>query len=88
MPAQPERPFDGLQVLLVEDNEINREVATAILTRAGIAVTVVENGLEAVASLTGGAAVGLQPYNLVLMDIHMPVMDGYEATPDHPLDTG
>lgn len=67
----------GLRVLLVEDNAINREVAVAVLGKAGISVTEVENGAAAVALLrTAGRAA----FDAVLMDIQMPVMDGYAAT--------
>src|SRR5690606_21095625 len=59
---------DGLRVLLVEDNPLNQEVATEILTSAGISVEVASNGKEAV------EAVVKHPYDLVLMDVQMPVM--------------
>ncbi len=61
-------------ILLVEDSEANREVAVAILSKAGYQVETVENGLEAV------AAVKQSQFALVLMDIAMPEMDGLEAT--------
>jgi signal transduction histidine kinase/CheY-like chemotaxis protein len=64
----------GAHVLLVEDNEINQQVAREILVGAGLNVTVANNGQEAV------NAVKQDPYDAVLMDIQMPVMDGYEAT--------
>jgi two-component system sensor histidine kinase/response regulator len=64
----------GLRVLLVEDNALNQEVAREILLSAGVAVDVVEDGAAAVARLA------LQPCDLVLMDLQMPVMDGLEAT--------
>ena len=64
----------GAHVLLVEDNEINQQVAREILTGSGLNVTVAGNGQEAV------NAVKKNPYDAVLMDIQMPVMDGYEAT--------
>lgn len=64
----------GAHVLLVEDNELNQQIAREILESIGIHVTVVENGLEGVnAALTG-------EFDLVLMDVQMPVMDGLEAT--------
>lgn len=62
-------------VLVVEDNVTNRRVVNALLVRLGMCVESVENGQEAVDALRRG----LEP-NLVLMDIHMPVMDGFEAT--------
>ena len=62
------------RVLLVEDNEINREVAQEILQEAGLIVTIANNGREAVDK------VKTNTYDIVLMDIQMPIMDGYDAT--------
>jgi PAS domain S-box-containing protein len=62
------------RVLLVEDNEINQQVAREILESAGLNVTVANDGQEAV------DAVKREDFDAVLMDIQMPVMDGYEAT--------
>jgi two-component system sensor histidine kinase/response regulator len=67
-------PLKGLQVLLVEDNELNQLVATELLKNAGIEVEVAENGQVAV------ERVGRRRYDLVLMDMQMPVMGGEEAT--------
>jgi len=64
----------GARILLVEDNDLNQEVATALLQDAGFLVDVAENGEEAIAS------VRRQHYDLVLMDMQMPVMDGVTAT--------
>jgi CheY-like chemotaxis protein len=64
----------GAQLLLVEDNEINQQVAREILEGAGLNVTLVNNGREAVQAVKTGS------YDAVLMDIQMPVMDGYTAT--------
>jgi CheY-like chemotaxis protein/HPt (histidine-containing phosphotransfer) domain-containing protein len=64
----------GARVLLVEDNEINQQVATEILAGAGVKVTVAGNGKEAV------EAVRRDRYDAVLMDVQMPVLDGYAAT--------
>ena len=64
----------GAQVLLTEDNAINQQVAQEILARVGIVVTVANDGQEAV------DAVAKRDFDLVLMDIQMPVMDGYKAT--------
>ena len=66
--------FDGLKVLLAEDDETNQMVAQYILLKAGAEVTIVANGVEA------SNAVNEDHFDLVLMDIQMPVMDGYEAT--------
>ncbi len=67
----------GQRVLLVEDNDLNREIATAILSEAGILVEEVEDGSIAVDKLLEK---GAGYYSLVLMDVQMPVMDGYTAT--------
>jgi PAS domain S-box-containing protein len=64
----------GAQILLVEDNEINRQVAREILENAGLTVTMACDGKEAV------AAVARNRFDAVLMDVQMPVMDGYTAT--------
>jgi PAS domain S-box-containing protein len=64
----------GAQVLLVEDNEINQEVAQELLNKAGISVTLAANGQEAL------DLIAEQTFDGVLMDIQMPVMDGYTAT--------
>ncbi len=68
-----ESPVD-IRLLLVDDNTINREITTEILQQSGFIVDVAENGQEAI------AAVERQRYDTVLMDVQMPVMDGYEAT--------
>jgi two-component system sensor histidine kinase/response regulator len=64
----------GLEVLLVEDNIVNQMVAKEVLTSAGIIVTIANNGQEAV------EAAQRYPYHLILMDIQMPILDGYEAS--------
>ncbi|MBW1945339.1 MAG: response regulator, partial [Deltaproteobacteria bacterium] len=64
----------GARILLVEDNEINRQVAREILKGAGLEVSTANNGQEAIDALQESA------YDAVLMDVQMPVMDGYEAT--------
>ncbi|MDP2963086.1 MAG: response regulator [Sulfurimicrobium sp.] len=61
-------------VLLVEDNEINRQLAQELLLQAGLAVTLAHNGQEAIELLER------ENFDAVLMDIHMPVMGGFEAT--------
>ena len=69
--------FEGRRILLAEDNVINSEIAVEILRELGIHTEVVTNGEECLnAIISHGAGY----YDLVLMDIQMPVMDGYEAT--------
>ncbi len=79
-PLSPDEPCRSgeskkgpLKVLLVEDNEINRKVAVRILQRIGLDADAVANGQEALLTLND------RPYDLVLMDVQMPVMDGLEA---------
>ncbi|MBF0508820.1 MAG: response regulator, partial [Deltaproteobacteria bacterium] len=67
----------GARILLVEDNEINQQVATEILEGTGFVVSVAANGREALEMVAAGSA-GL--FNAVLMDLQMPEMDGYTAT--------
>lgn len=69
--------FKGKHLLLVEDNELNREIAFEILNEYGFIVDTAENGKEAVDMISASKP---GDYDLVLMDIQMPVMDGYEAT--------
>ena len=71
---QPVPDWQGVRLLLVEDNAINRTVALGFLTDTGVSITCAENGKEALHKLSHAA------YDLVLMDIEMPVMDGYAAT--------
>ncbi len=69
--------FDNKKVLLVEDNEMNREIATEILEEVGLLVETAEDGEFAVKAV---AEKGADYFDFVLMDIQMPVMDGYTAT--------
>ncbi|KFZ39130.1 histidine kinase [Shewanella mangrovi] len=64
----------GKRILLVEDNQMNQEVASEFLKQAGMQLTIANNGQEALELLAQ------QPFDLVLMDCQMPVMDGYQAT--------
>jgi len=67
-------PLKGIRVLVAEDNPTNQQVAQAILAGAEIAVTIANNGEEAVRAVADGT------FDAVLMDVQMPVMNGYEAT--------
>jgi signal transduction histidine kinase/DNA-binding response OmpR family regulator/HPt (histidine-containing phosphotransfer) domain-containing protein len=67
----------GARILVTEDNEINQQIAVELLEGAGATVTVANNGREAVEMLTGR---GRPPFDVVMMDLQMPEMDGYQAT--------
>jgi signal transduction histidine kinase/CheY-like chemotaxis protein len=71
-------PSCGIRVLLVEDHEINQQIATELLECMGVEVSVANNGQEALDMLN--AAPEPLPWALVLMDLQMPVMDGHQAT--------
>ena len=68
--------FTGRRFLLAEDNAINMEIAVMILSQAGFTVETAENGKEAL-DMVASSSPGY--YDAILMDIQMPVMDGYEA---------
>ncbi len=73
-------PKDQLRVCIAEDNPINRKIAIQFVQRLGFkTVDAYDNGLKAVEALRQKAAEG-QPYHVILMDVQMPVLDGYEAT--------
>lgn len=72
--TESKEPGIAARILLVEDNRINRMVVRRPLARLGLQVDVAENGEEAL------QACDKRSYDLILMDLHMPVMDGYEAT--------
>ena len=74
MPVQEEHPLEGMHVLVVEDNKVNVMVVTKFLKRWGVTFDVVEHGQKAVEQ------VQVAEYHLLLMDLQMPVMSGYEAT--------
>lgn len=82
---EPSRSLRGLRLLLVEDNAINQEVAAATLRLAGLSVSVASNGRDAVAAVAQSWETG-RPFALVLMDRHMPSMDGLETTRQIRLD--
>lgn len=69
--------FQGKRILLAEDNELNREIAMELLGAYGFHIDIAENGAEALDKVSSSRP---GDYDLVLMDIQMPVMDGYEAT--------
>jgi PAS domain S-box-containing protein len=71
--ASPRLPSRQLRILLAEDNQVNQRVAVALLKQAGHAIEVVEDGAAAVAAQARGG------WDVVLMDVQMPVMDGLEA---------
>jgi PAS domain S-box-containing protein len=75
-PPNEKQRFAGAQILLVEDNEMNQIVARVVLEQAGAVVTLAQDGAQAVYALRHQ----LIPFDLVLMDVQMQVMDGYTAT--------
>jgi signal transduction histidine kinase/DNA-binding response OmpR family regulator/HPt (histidine-containing phosphotransfer) domain-containing protein len=79
-PGSQEQSAQGIRILVVEDNEINQQVARELLESAGAIVTVAGSGAEAVALLTGSEQHPAPAIDMVLMDLQMPDMDGYAAT--------
>ncbi len=75
--AKKANTHEGKKVLLVEDNELNREIAEALLEEAGLSVDTVNDGIEAVTRMQDATD---DQYDVILMDIQMPRMDGYSAT--------
>ncbi len=75
--AESQKSYEGKKVLLVEDNELNREIATAIVEELGLDVDIAEDGMDAVNIMSSAAG---RKYDLIFMDIQMPKMDGYTAT--------
>ena len=73
----PATSLRGARILLAEDNEINQQIATELLEGVGAVVTIANNGREAVEMLWSGQS---PPFDVVLMDLQMPEMDGYQAT--------
>ncbi len=77
-PSLPQNILKGLRILLVDDNELNREIAREILEDEGCTVVdIAENGVIAFNKVAESSP---EDFNLILMDVQMPVMDGYEAT--------
>ena len=73
----PDETFAGKKILLVEDNELNQEIAATILEEQGFSVDVADDGTVAVEKVKTADG---DRYDIILMDIQMPRMDGYEAT--------
>lgn len=73
--ADEASPLQGMKVLIVEDTRINQIVLTSLLSDAGARVDLADNGQIGVDKVTGG-----DPFDVILMDLQMPVLDGYEAT--------
>ncbi len=76
-PVASEFDFSSIRVLLVEDNDLNREIASEILKETGMKIEEAENGKQAVDMFLSAPE---KYYDLILMDIQMPVMNGYDAT--------
>ena len=74
---EAEKPLNGMQFLVAEDNELNAEIITELLHMAGAACTVVPDGHQAVSCLTQTEK---EEFDMVLMDVQMPIMNGYDAT--------
>ncbi|WP_298009927.1 response regulator [uncultured Aquabacterium sp.] len=74
-PGMPDKPLDGLRILLVEDQLLNQELARELLSRAGAEVVVAEDGEQSLQRIERDG-----PFDCVLMDCQMPKMDGYTAT--------
>lgn len=79
-PAGQVQHLQGLHLLLVEDNLINQQVAQELLVQEGAVVEIADNGQLAVQALKEVISQTKQPFDAVLMDLQMPVMDGFEAT--------
>ena len=75
--TESKRSYKGKKALLVEDNELNREIATAIIEEIGLEVDIAEDGTDAVNMMSSAES---RKYDLIFMDIQMPKMDGYTAT--------
>ncbi|MCW5648168.1 MAG: CHASE domain-containing protein [Ramlibacter sp.] len=75
-PGAVQRPLAGLRLLVVEDNKVNQQIAVELLAARGATVDVASDGRDGVARVLAARPL----YDVVLMDVQMPVMDGYEAT--------
>lgn len=72
-------PRDQIRICIAEDNPINQKIAVSYVTRLGLQCEAFNDGLQAVEALRR-ESVGNQPFHIVLMDVQMPVLDGYDAT--------
>jgi CheY-like chemotaxis protein len=82
-------PAFGGEVLLCEDNEMNQTLICKRLAKAGLKTVVAENGKKGVETVISRIQKGVKPFDLIFMDIYMPVMDGFEATAEiSSLNTG
>ncbi len=77
---EPIRAFEGLHVLIAEDNDINALILTRHLEKLGASVTRAENGARALDCAKAALGAGAQPYDVMVMDLFMPELDGREAT--------
>ena len=73
-------PLRGARILVVEDNELNQQVAYELLSEAGFEVVLAADGRQAIARIEASAVPGAPAYDIVLMDMQMPVLDGISAT--------
>jgi CheY-like chemotaxis protein len=78
--ASESRPLEHARILLAEDGRDNQRLISLILRKAGADVTLVEDGQKAVSAVFAAAEAGRLRYDVVLMDMQMPIMDGYDAT--------
>jgi len=78
--AMVREKFKGKRILLVEDNELNQEIAATILEDLGFIVDLAENGAVAIVKVRNSIEDSINQYDVILMDIQMPVLNGYDAT--------
>ncbi|MCL2473062.1 MAG: ATP-binding protein, partial [Treponema sp.] len=76
-----DKPLFNGEILVCEDNQMNQRVITEHLSKVGLSAEIAENGQEGIDKVRSRAESGARPYDLIFMDIHMPVMDGMEAAP-------